>query len=61
MKVKLPRKVRGYKISDKDYQRALKRADKLDKVPLATQIEEWVTRYGKEGEPMEKIIYIENI
>ena len=49
---KQKRKLRGYKATDKDYNRALKRAIK-EKNPLATQIEECITRYGKEGEPVE--------
>lgn len=49
---KLQRKIRGYKIPDRDYNRAIKRAKK-DKVPLATQIEKWVTKYGKDGKPLD--------
>lgn len=43
MKVKQPRKVRGYKITDADYNKAKKRG----KGKLASLIEEWVTAYGK--------------
>lgn len=49
---KQKRKLRGYKATDKDYNRALKRAIK-EKNPLATQIEEWIIKYGKKGEPIE--------
>ena len=39
------RKVRGYKINDKFYDKAMKRANK-EKLSLATLIEVWVISYG---------------
>ncbi len=40
------RKVRGYKITDTDYETAMKRARK-EKTPLATMIEEVLIAYGE--------------
>ncbi len=40
------RVIKGYKIKDSVYKKAIKRADK-EKYPLATQIEDWVTTYSK--------------
>ena len=40
------RKVRGYKITDTDYNRAMKMAAK-DKIKLAPMIEDIIIRYGK--------------
>jgi hypothetical protein len=45
MKVKEKRKVRGYKITDKRYKAAQRRAKK-DDIPLATYIEMFVTLLG---------------
>lgn len=44
------RKQRKYRMTDKDYLRAKKRADKEGK-PLALQVEQWVKAYG-EGKVM---------
>jgi len=46
MKEKEKRNVRGYKISDKRYRAAMKRAKK-DDIPLATYIEMFVTLLGE--------------
>lgn len=48
MKAKEKRKVRGYKISDKPYLVAMKRAKKNGS-PLASLIEKWVTDFGKDA------------
>lgn len=48
MKVKEKRRVRGYKITDTDYKRAMKRA-KRSRSELAPIIEQFVIRYGKIG------------
>lgn len=45
MKVKEKRKVRGYKATDKVYNRALKQAKRMGD-PLATTIEGWLKAYG---------------
>ena len=44
------REIKGYKIKDYIYRKALRRARK-EKVPLATRIEEWVCAYA-EGLPV---------
>lgn len=44
--VKEKRKARAYKIADKPYERAMKRAGK-EKGSLATIIEDWVIMYGE--------------
>lgn len=49
MKAKQQRKLRGYKITDKDYNKAMMRANK-EKHPLATSIEKWVIEYAKYGQ-----------
>lgn len=46
MKAKAIRKVRGYKIADKPYLKAMSRAKKA-KVSLATEIEKYVTSYSQ--------------
>lgn len=46
MKVKEKRKNRGYKATDKDYDKAQKRAAKSE-TPLATILEKVVVAYGK--------------
>lgn len=43
---KQKRKVRGYKITDNNYEKAMKRASK-ENTPLATMIEEILICYGK--------------
>lgn len=43
---KTPRKPRAYKITDKDYLKAMRRA-KRDKIHLASMIEEVVFAYSK--------------
>lgn len=56
MKVKQPRKVRGYKITDAAYNKALKKG----KGELATLIEQWVTAFGQGFNiTMEKKVLIE--
>lgn len=45
MKAKEPRKLRGYKVADKPYAKAMRRANK-EKKSLATLIEQFVTRYA---------------
>ena len=45
MKAKEKRKVRGYKMADAPYLKAMKRATK-EKLNLATLIEVWVIAYG---------------
>ena len=49
MKIQEKRNVRGYKVKDSVYKKAVKQAGK-DKKPLATQIEEWVTAYAHFGD-----------
>lgn len=39
------RKLRGYKVKDATYNKAMKRANK-EKTPLATLIEVWITSYA---------------
>jgi hypothetical protein len=46
MKAKEKRKARAYKISDKDYKKAMRRAKK-EKTPLASMIEEVLIGYGE--------------
>lgn len=36
-----------YKTNNSVYKKAMARAKKVDKVPLAKQIEQWVTSYGE--------------
>jgi hypothetical protein len=45
MKEKAKRKLRGYKVADKPYIKAMKRANK-EKESLATLIEQFVIRYS---------------
>lgn len=58
MKAKEKRKVRGYKIADKPYSVAMKRAKKID-FPLASLIEEWVIDFGKYGTILKNRLQIE--
>ncbi len=45
MKAKEQRKVKGYKIAESQYKKAMRRAKK-EKLNLATLIEVWVLSYG---------------
>jgi hypothetical protein len=45
MKVKEPRKLRGYKATDKVYKKAIRQAKRMGE-PLATTIESWLKAYG---------------
>lgn len=45
MKAKEPRTVKGYKIQDSTYQKAMRRA-KREKLELATLVEVWVIAYA---------------
>lgn len=45
MKAKEQRKVKGYKITESQYKKAMRRAKK-EKLNLATLIEVWVLSYG---------------
>ena len=52
----MERKVRTYKITDKQYQRALKRG----KGQLATLIEHWVSLFGQ-GEDMPADLWVDSL
>lgn len=54
MKAKEKRKVRGYKIADTKYNKAMKRAGK-EKIPLATLIEDIVSGYA---DGMEEYLFL---